>query len=135
MQGLGWSAISKAQFRLVSQTRIHYPDSPLSAGKAGHLAGGDRLPWVEDLANFDKLKSLTWQVHVYGKESPGAWQLATDHGFELNAYGWTNDCEEAGLKRDAFYVVRPDGYIAAAGEAGDVAEARGVLKRFGIRGA
>ena len=35
-----------AIFRLVSQTRIHYADSPLSEGKAGDVNGGDRLPWV-----------------------------------------------------------------------------------------
>ena len=33
-----------AMFRLVSQTRIHYAESPLSEGKAGEVEGGDRLP-------------------------------------------------------------------------------------------
>src|SRR5205814_2823577 len=28
-----------AIFRLISQTRIHYPDSPLSQGRAGHIHG------------------------------------------------------------------------------------------------
>lgn len=130
---LGWSAIRKAQFRLVSQTRIHYPDSPLSAGKAGHISGGDRLPWIEDLANFDKLKSLKWQVHCYGNATREAWQLAREHGMELEEFEWTKDCDEAGLQQGAFYVIRPDGYIAVAGGAGEVAEAAKVLKRFEIR--
>jgi 2-polyprenyl-6-methoxyphenol hydroxylase-like FAD-dependent oxidoreductase len=39
-----------AMFRLISQTRIHYAESPLSEGKAGELEGGDRLPWVRTAA-------------------------------------------------------------------------------------
>jgi 2-polyprenyl-6-methoxyphenol hydroxylase-like FAD-dependent oxidoreductase len=131
---LGWSAVRKAQFRLVSQTRIHYPHSDLSAGKAGDLSGGDRLPWVEDLANFDKLQSLAWQVHVYGKADAAVSQLSKDYGLQLHEFPWTNDCDEAGLKRDAFYLVRPDGYIAAAGTADQTPAAREILDRFKIRG-
>jgi hypothetical protein len=49
-------------------------DSPLggtssfSEGKAGHVHGGDRLPWIGSTAedNFVLLRSLRWQVHVYG---------------------------------------------------------------------
>src|SRR5437773_779243 len=33
-------------FRTVSQITINYRQSPLSAGEAGELRGGDRLPWV-----------------------------------------------------------------------------------------
>jgi hypothetical protein len=33
-----------AIFRLISQTQIHYADSPLSEGTAGQVEGGDRLP-------------------------------------------------------------------------------------------
>jgi 2-polyprenyl-6-methoxyphenol hydroxylase-like FAD-dependent oxidoreductase len=131
---LGWSAVRKAQFRLVSQTRIHYPDSELSAGKAGHFAGGDRLPWIDDLTNFDKLKSLAWQVHVYGTASANVSELSKDYGLELHEFPWTDDCKEAGLMRDAFYLVRPDGYIAVAGSADETPAARTILERFRIRG-
>ena len=34
-------------FRTVSQIGIQYRKSPLSAGAAGSVRGGDRLPWVE----------------------------------------------------------------------------------------
>ena len=56
-------------FRIISQTRIHYPDSPLSEGKAGDVHGGDRLPWAGTGAenNFAPLRSLDWQAHVYGE--------------------------------------------------------------------
>ncbi len=33
--------------RIVSQTAINYHSSPLSAGRAGRIRGGDRLPWVD----------------------------------------------------------------------------------------
>src|SRR5262249_43926045 len=61
-------------FQTLSQIGVHYLNSPLSAGVAGAVRGGDRLPWVE-LAlghdNFASLTSLTWQVHVYGEVRAG----------------------------------------------------------------
>ena len=58
-----------AIFRTISQMRIHYPDSPLSQGVAGDVHGGDRLPWtgVHARDNFEPLRSLDWQAHVYGE--------------------------------------------------------------------
>jgi 2-polyprenyl-6-methoxyphenol hydroxylase-like FAD-dependent oxidoreductase len=129
---MGFSLTRKTQFRLISQTRIHYPDSPLSAGKAGHVAGGDRLPWVEEVRNFDALQSLQWQVHVYGQASAGARHFAEGHGLKLHLFAFTQACEDAGLKRDAFYLVRPDGYVAVAGET-NASEAEEVLERFQIK--
>lgn len=106
---MGFSAARKAMFRAVSQTRISYHESFLSGGDTGHIEGGDRLPWVADLDNYAPLKSLDWQVHVYGEKT-----LETD--FPLHVFPWTSDVEEAGFQRDAPYLVRPDGYIALAGE-------------------
>ncbi|MGB7047305.1 MAG: FAD-dependent monooxygenase, partial [Candidatus Cybelea sp.] len=40
-------------FRIVSQTQIHYHESSLSEGKAGGVRGGDRLPWVESIDNYE----------------------------------------------------------------------------------
>jgi hypothetical protein len=58
-----------AIFRTISKTRIHYPDSPLSQGVAGDVHRGDRLPWTGTHAqnNFEPLRSLDWQAHVYGE--------------------------------------------------------------------
>src|SRR3984893_14297262 len=55
-------------FRTVSQITLNYRGTSLSAGSAGHIDGGDRLPWAptEDIDNFDALSAMTWQVHVYG---------------------------------------------------------------------
>ncbi len=35
-------------FRTVSQVTLHYRGMPLSQGAAGHVHGGDRLPWAHD---------------------------------------------------------------------------------------
>ena len=52
---LRFAAVRRAQFRLVSQTRIAYRESPLSDGSAGEVHAGDRLPWVEGTDNFAPL--------------------------------------------------------------------------------
>ncbi len=54
-------------FRTLSQIMIEYRDSALSAGKAGDVHGGDRLPWTGN--NFAPLTSMAWQAHVYGRPS------------------------------------------------------------------
>jgi hypothetical protein len=62
-------------FRTASQTAVNYRHSQLSAGEAGGIRGGDRLPWVEigpGQDNFAPLTSLSWQAHVYGEMAPGA---------------------------------------------------------------
>jgi hypothetical protein len=59
-------------FSAVSQIVIAYRDSAISAGRAGSIRGGDRLPWapVPSADNFDTLSSIGWQVHVYGTPDP-----------------------------------------------------------------
>ena len=52
---LQFAAARRAQFRLVSQVRIAYRESPLSEGTAGAVHAGDRLPWVEGVDNFKPL--------------------------------------------------------------------------------
>src|SRR3982075_1210142 len=54
-------------FRTVSQITLNYRRGPLSRGAAGHVHGGDRLPWapVDGVDNFDTLATMDWQVHVY----------------------------------------------------------------------
>ncbi len=104
-----------AMFRLVSQIRIAYPDSPLSEGDAG-VHGGDRLPWVAgaDQDNFDPLRSLDWQVHVYGEPEPALVSTCERHGLPLERFGWSEEAHLAGLERKATYLVRPDGHVGLA---------------------
>jgi 2-polyprenyl-6-methoxyphenol hydroxylase-like FAD-dependent oxidoreductase len=129
---MGLTPVRKAEFRLISQTRIHYPDSPLSAGRAGHVAGGDRLPLVEEARNFDSLSSLRWQLHVYGEASQPVRELAKSRNLEVNVFSWSKPCDEAGFKKNAFYLVRPDGYVAVADES-DSSDAMRMMNRFAIR--
>ena len=108
-------AIRKFLFRTISQTRIEYRDSELSEGKAGHIRGGDRLPWIgPDPDNFASLQSLVWQVHVYGAANRGLAELCEPRGLQMNVFPWTGNAERAGLARDAMYLVRPDGHVALA---------------------
>ena len=43
-----FDAVREFMFRTVSQTMLNYRGGPLSRGAAGHVHGGDRLPWVRD---------------------------------------------------------------------------------------
>jgi 2-polyprenyl-6-methoxyphenol hydroxylase-like FAD-dependent oxidoreductase len=116
---LGFSAVRRAQFRLVSQTRIHYRGSALAEGEAGDVHGGDRLPWVEgpgsgNGGNFAPLASADWQVHVYGAARPELRAAADSAELPLHAFPWSPAAEEAGLAQGALYLVRPDAYVALA---------------------
>ena len=104
-------------FRTVSQIEIRYPRSPLSAGKAGNVRGGDRLPWIRtqsDGDNFAALRSLTWQVHVYGEPAGGLADVCASLGIPLMLFAWKSEMKKAGVRRGAIYLLRPDGYVALA---------------------
>lgn len=78
--------------------------------------GGDRLPWVATAAddNFASLAGLDWRLHVYGTPEPGLRAAATRLGLPLDAYPWTEAAGQAGLRRDAAYLLRPDMHVALA---------------------
>ena len=130
---LGFSAARRLQFRLVSQTRINYRGSPLSEGSAGHVHGGDRLPWVEaaDGGNFEPLKSLDWQIHVYGRAGQGL-RHGGQFGIALHELPWNEHTQRAGLERDSLYLVRPDGYVALADSKQDTEKLQHFLSRFKV---
>ena len=103
-------------FRTVSQITLNYRGGRLSAGVAGHVHGGDRLPWVsiDGKDNFEPLAAINWQVHVYGSASAelSAWCASQD--VPLHVFNWRPEHEAAGLARDAAYLLRPDTYVALA---------------------
>jgi 2-polyprenyl-6-methoxyphenol hydroxylase-like FAD-dependent oxidoreductase len=129
---LKFAAVRRAQFRLVSQTRISYRTSPLSDGSAGAVHAGDRLPWVEGTDNFAPLTSLDWQVHVYGQAAGALREFAAGAKLALHEWPWTDAARRAGLARDAVYLVRPDGHVGFARGAADVEGLRAYLGRFGV---
>jgi hypothetical protein len=104
-------------FKTLSQIGVNYRHSRLSAGVAGSIHGGDRLPWVE-LAegrdNFAPLTSLAWQVHVYGEPRRGVAEACAELGLPLHVFAWQSGMHGAGLKNAAVYLIRPDGYVALA---------------------
>ena len=109
-------------FRTVSQIGIQYRKSPLSEGAAASVRGGDRLPWVETGPhedNFAPLKSLTWQVHVYGEPQRGVAEACAKLGVPLYPFAWQPEMRRSGLVRGALYLVRPDGYVALADPDGE----------------
>jgi 2-polyprenyl-6-methoxyphenol hydroxylase-like FAD-dependent oxidoreductase len=104
-------------FRTASQIGVNYRNGPLSAGAAGSVHGGDRLPWVETERgkdNFTPLASLAWQVHVYGKPRPGIAEACAELRLPLRLFRWQPAIRQAGLKNAALYLIRPDGYVALA---------------------
>ena len=124
-----------AIFRTISQMRIHYPDSPLSQGVAGDVHGGDRLPWTGAHAqdNFEPLRSLDWQAHVYGEVDKDLETACRELHLPLHAFAWSDSTKDAGLKRDALYLVRPDGYVALASFEQSASKLRTFVEQFHLR--
>jgi len=105
-------------FRTVSQITLNYRGKGLDRGHVGPVHGGDRLPWVKsgDSDNYEALKRVGWQVHVYGVADPALAAWCVDRGVPLQAYPWAPAFEAAGLREDALYLIRPDTYVALAQE-------------------
>jgi 2-polyprenyl-6-methoxyphenol hydroxylase-like FAD-dependent oxidoreductase len=119
----GFAAAREYMFRTVGQLTLNYRGGPLSAGRAGQIHGGDRLPWVsiagED--NFAPLAEIGWQAHVYGTPAEGLTAWCDTHGLTVHAYAWHPEHLAAGLERDALYLLRPDSYLALVEPAGSAA--------------
>jgi len=127
-------------FRTVSQTAIEYRRSNLSAGVAGKIRGGDRLPWIKlgpspagHLDNFAPLASLEWQLHVYGDVAPAIAGVCKETRLPLHSFPWQKAMHSAGLVRDAVYLIRPDGYVGFAHPDADAARLQQYLSDWQIR--
>jgi len=109
--------VRRLLFRTVSQTALNYRGSSLSEGRAGPVHGGDRLPWIKanltgtGQDNFSSLTSLDWQVHVYGDAAPELKAVCDERKLPLHVFPWRAEMHPSGLRRNAIYMVRPDGYI------------------------
>ena len=109
-------------FLTISQTNVNYRGSALAVGSAGRVEAGDRLPWVrqeDGTDNFASLRSLDWQAHVYGEVTAEIDRACERAGLSVRRFPWSEAAGKSGIARDAFYLVRPDGYVglAATGDA------------------
>jgi hypothetical protein len=98
-------------FGYLSQTRIHYRMSPHAASRRDPVVGR-RLPWTG--GNFDVLRTMTWQVHGYGVYEPEVRTIAESVGLEAHAFP---PDPHGRLDPGLVYLVRPDGFVAAAASA------------------
>ena len=119
---VNFETVREFLFRTVSQVMLNYRDSPLSLGVAGHVHGGDRLPWVavDGTDNFRPLSRMQWQVHVYGSADSEVSTWCKAHNVPLQVFDFREQHHAAGLARDALYLLRPDTYVALAEPRGAV---------------
>lgn len=112
----GFGTTREFMFRTVSQTTLTYQDGPISDGQAGKVKGGDRLPWVKTAGsdNYEPLRKIGWQVHVYGSANDELQAWCNKRGVELNVFAWAPEYKDAGFAEGAAYLLRPDTYIAFA---------------------
>jgi hypothetical protein len=128
-------------FRTVSQVNVNYRASSLSRGRVGSIHAGDRLPWVktgpdgDGKDNFAPLKSLDWQLHVYGEAGPEVQALSAERSLPLHVFPWRAEMKQSGLRRDALYLVRPDGYVAVAANRNCVETVRSYFAELGLASA
>ena len=96
----------------VAQLRIHYGMSP-EQGARRHARRdrviGRRLAWSGD--NFDVLRAMTWQLHGYGAPADAVSATAAALGLDAHAFG---PDRHGRLRPKLLYLVRPDGFVAAA---------------------
>src|SRR5207248_8919061 len=87
---IAFEPVREFMFRTVSQIMLNYRNGPLSRGTAGHVHGGDRLPWarVDGADNFATLATLDWQVHVYGAARAELAPCAAAQTGPLHASAW-----------------------------------------------
>ena len=104
-------------FEYVSQIRIHYWMTPRAKAAAGGRRDpviGRRLPWTGD--NFAVLRSLRWQIHGYGGVEA---RDAPDLGIPVHVFPAAPGTR---LQPGRFYLVRPDGFVAAEAAPSDAAD-------------
>jgi 2-polyprenyl-6-methoxyphenol hydroxylase-like FAD-dependent oxidoreductase len=132
-----FKATRRIMFRTVSQTEIDYEGSSLSVGWTERVEGGDRLPWVQHADgagdNFAPLRSLDWQIHVYGDAAKEMRALCEARRLPLHVFPWRGEMRGTGLWRNAAYLVRPDGYVGLADSVASTAAVISYLDARGIR--
>ncbi len=141
-------AIQRFAFRTISQTGIHYRESPLSESAAPQPRhapqAGDRFPWlhleltpggpVEDL--FEKLDDTVFNLLVIGQPADAAASLAGElvrvHAIPAGSPN-EQQLARAEIPRPSFYLLRPDGHVGLCGARFELATVeRYLTERLGI---
>ena len=71
--------------------------------------------------NYEPLRAIHWQVHVYGEPKADLMDWCKKYDMSLHAFAWQHVYQEAGLVKDAVYLLRPDTYVALADPKGQSA--------------
>jgi 2-polyprenyl-6-methoxyphenol hydroxylase-like FAD-dependent oxidoreductase len=128
-------AARRLMFLTLSQTNVNYRSSMLSTGSTARVQAGDRLLWVRQetgLDNFESLRSLKWQAHVYGDTSVEVQRISAQTGLSLERFPWSEAAGRAGLARDTLYVVRSDGYVGLIACGDPLVALKEYQTRFGL---
>jgi hypothetical protein len=136
-------------FRVVSQTGIHYRDSPLSQSLEAPVRdgpqAGDRFPWLrlrfradgplDDL--FEQLDDTRLNLVVIGQPAqadamPGFGDLLRIHRLPADPVNYA-ELARARIPQPSFYLLRPDGHVGLCGARLDAAAiARYLSGRLGL---
>ena len=128
------AAARRTIFGTVGQLRIRYRGSALSQGRVGAVVAGDRLPWVPQPHgdNHAALDGLDWRLQVHGTVTPALTAAAEGLGLALDGIPWSMAAGRAGLRRDAAYLIRPDGHVGWASRRQDAAALHAYVGRHGL---
>ena len=85
------------------------------------------------MQNFSPLRSLDWQVHVYGGLEEGLASACRQLGLAAHVFAWSDAANHAGFKQDAMYLIRPDGHVALASPEQSISKLTTFMERFGLR--
>ncbi len=117
----------KMAFRTISQLGIAYPRSALSAGSRDlPIVPGDRMPFIA--AHADASNAGHWNLQSFGDIPADVKAFCQQHGLAHYSFPYyrVGTAPAAG----AFYLVRPDGYVAFAGSVEDVPLLREYITRW-----
>lgn len=83
--------------------------------------------------NFKPLRSLDWQVHIYGDMQEAFATACRELKVPVHTFAWGDAAQNAGLERNAAYLIRPDGHVALVSSEQSVAKLRAFIDRIGLR--
>ena len=74
------------------------------------------MPYIQTASvdNFEPLRSVDWQIHIYSKAKSALIDFARSHSTELHEFPWEAQMKDAGFNQDALYLIRLDGHVGLA---------------------